>query len=139
MTESSTPHRGIMFWPVGTGDSTTIVVDEDHVVQVDLHDMAQADLDDAVVMPVVDELAACLPKRDGRPYLAVFVLTHADQDHCRGFADLLKAVTIGELWATPAAVAGVRGRRRGDLRRRAGLPGGGRTAGPRDQGRGGPR
>ena len=101
MTPSSTPQRGIMFWPVGTGDSTTIVVDEDHVIQVDLHDMAQADLDGAVVMPVVDELAACLPKRDGRPYLAVFVLTHADQDHCRGFADLLKAVTIGELWATP--------------------------------------
>jgi len=91
----------MMFWPVGTGDSTTIVVDEAHVVQVDLHDMAQADRDGAVVMPVVDDLAACLPKRGGRPYLAVFVLTHADQDHCRGFADLLTAVTIGELWATP--------------------------------------
>jgi len=101
VTASSTPLRGIMFWPVGTGDSTTIVVDEDHVIQVDLHDMAQADRDGAVVMPVVDELAACLPKRDGRPYLAVFALTHADQDHCRGFADLLEAVTIGELWATP--------------------------------------
>jgi hypothetical protein len=98
---SGTPRRGIMFWPVGTGDSTTIVVDDDHVIQVDLHDMAQADLDGAVVTPVVDELAACLPKRSGRPYLAVFVLTHADQDHCRGFADLLEAVTIGELWATP--------------------------------------
>jgi beta-lactamase superfamily II metal-dependent hydrolase len=98
---SSAPRRGIMFWPVGTGDSTTIVVDDGHVVQVDLHDMAQADLDGAVVTPVVDELAAWLPKRSGRPYLAVFVLTHADQDHCRGFADLLKAVTIGELWATP--------------------------------------
>ena len=55
----------------------------------------------AVVTPVVDELAACLPKRGGRPYLSVFALTHADQDHCRGFADLLEAVTIGELWATP--------------------------------------
>ena len=101
MAASSAPRRGIMFWPVGTGDSTTIVVDDDHVVQVDLHDMAQADLDQAIVTPVVDELAACLPQRNGRPYLAVFVLTHADQDHCRGFADLLKAVTIGELWATP--------------------------------------
>src|SRR5260370_22938899 len=95
------PSRGIMFWPVGTGDSTTIVVDEDHVVQVDLHDMAQADRDDAVVTPVVDVLAACLPERHGRPYLAVFVLTHADQDHCRGFADLLEPVTIRELCATP--------------------------------------
>ena len=101
MAVTPMPRRGIMFWPVGTGDSTTIVVDEDHVVQVDLHDMAQADRDDAVVTPVVDVLAACLPERHGRPYLAVFVLTHADQDHCRGFADLLEAVTIGELWATP--------------------------------------
>src|SRR5260370_9055720 len=90
-----------MFWPVGTGDSTTIVVDDDHVIQVDLHDMAKADSDDAIVTPVVDALAACLPKRNGRPHLAVFVLTHADQDHCRGFADLLKSVTIGALWATP--------------------------------------
>jgi hypothetical protein len=76
-----------MFWPVGTGDSTTIAVDDRHIVQVDLRDMAQADLDGAVVSPVVDELAASLPKRKGRPYLAVFVLTHADQDHCCGFAD----------------------------------------------------
>jgi hypothetical protein len=90
-----------MFWPVGTGDSTTIVVDDGHVVQVDLHDMAKADDAGAVVMPVVDVLAACLPKRGGKPYLSVFVLTHADLDHCCGFADLLEAVTIGELWATP--------------------------------------
>jgi hypothetical protein len=90
-----------MFWPVGTGDSTTVVVDDNHVVQVDLHDMAKADDAGAVVTPVVDVLAACLPKREGKPYLAVFVLTHADLDHCCGFADLLEAVTIGELWATP--------------------------------------
>src|SRR5581483_11302937 len=38
---------------------------------------------------------------DGRPYLSVFLLTHPDQDHCRGFADLLDRVTIGELWFTP--------------------------------------
>jgi beta-lactamase superfamily II metal-dependent hydrolase len=98
---NSVPRRGLMFWPVGSGDSTTIVVDDEHVVQVDLRDMAQADLDGAVVMPVVDELAACLPQRDGRPYLSVFALTHADKDHCQGFADLMEAVTIGELWATP--------------------------------------
>jgi beta-lactamase superfamily II metal-dependent hydrolase len=98
---NSVPQRGIMFWPVGSGDSTTIVVDDEHIIQVDLRDMAQADLDGAVVTPVVDELAACLPERAGRPYLSVFALTHADEDHCRGFADLMEAVTIGELWATP--------------------------------------
>ncbi len=101
MTATPMLRRGAMFWPVGIGDSTTIVADDQHVVQVDLHDMAKADDDGTVVTPVVDVLAACLPRRHGRPYLAVFALTHADQDHCRGFADLLKTVTIGELWATP--------------------------------------
>jgi hypothetical protein len=43
---------------------------------------------------------AKLPKKDEKPYLSCFVLTHPDQDHCRGFIDLLKRVTIGELWHT---------------------------------------
>jgi len=101
MTSTPLPTRGIVFWPVGTGDSATIVIDDDHVVQVDLHAMALADEDDAVVAAVVDRLVDVLPQRDGKPYLAAFILTHADLDHCLGFADLLDKVTIGELWATP--------------------------------------
>lgn len=95
------PTRGAVFWPVGTGDSTTLVVDDETVVQVDLHDMAKADDDETPEVPVVDYLVECLPMRDGKPYLAVFALTHADKDHCLGFEDLLSKVTIGELWATP--------------------------------------
>ncbi len=104
MTDVSTASlttRGAVFWPVGTGDSTTLVVDEELVVQVDLHDMVKADLDSTPEAPVVDRLIEALPLRDGRPYLAVFALTHADLDHCCGFEDLLSEVTIGELWATP--------------------------------------
>ncbi|KQS54530.1 hypothetical protein ASG36_20745 [Geodermatophilus sp. Leaf369] len=93
--------RGVVFWPVGSGDSTTVVVEEDLVMQVDLRDMDKADADDTPEVPVVDRLVEALPQRDGRPYLAVFVLTHADKDHCAGFADLLTEVTIGELWASP--------------------------------------
>ena len=100
MTGTSLPEQGLVFWPVGTGDSTTIVIDDEHVVQVDLHDMAMAD-DDPVVAAVVDWLVEVLPRRDGKPYLAAFILTHADKDHCLGFADLLDKVAIGELWATP--------------------------------------
>ena len=96
------PELGAVFWPVGTGDSSTVVVSEEVLIQVDLHDMAKADDDDTHEVPVVDLLAEALPEgRDGRPYLAVFVLTHADKDHCSGFPDLLDRVTIGELWATP--------------------------------------
>ncbi len=102
MSEHLTP-RGVVFWPVGAGDSSTIIVDEEIVVQVDLNDQTQADEADTPVVAVVDRLAESLPPTgpDGMPYLAVFVLTHADVDHCRGFEDLLAEVAIGELWVTP--------------------------------------
>lgn len=96
-----TPSMGAVFWPVGTGDSSTVVVSDDVVLQIDLHDMAKADDDNNPEVPVVDRLVEALPTVGGRPYLAVFVLTHADKDHCLGFADLLDKVDIGELWATP--------------------------------------
>lgn len=103
MTETSLPEQGLVFWPVGTGDSTTIVVDNERVLQVDLHDLASADEVDAVVAPVIDRLAETLPTlNDGTPYLAGLALTHLDLDHCRGFGDLLDSdILIGEIWATP--------------------------------------
>lgn len=90
-----------IFWPVGCGDSTTIVVSEDEVVQVDINDKQMADEEGNEHIPIVDELIARLPLRNGRPYLSCFVLTHPDLDHCRGFADLLERVEIGEIWHTP--------------------------------------
>ncbi|MGI5430871.1 hypothetical protein [Streptomyces sp. CA-179760] len=103
MVEAELPGQGVVFWPVGTGDSTTIVLGDDLVMQVDLRDMKAADEDDAVVAAVIDRLEETLPQPDGKtPYLAVFALTHADKDHCCGFGDLLESsVLIGEIWATP--------------------------------------
>ncbi|WP_203837463.1 hypothetical protein [Winogradskya humida] len=96
------PDLGAVFWPVGTGDSSTVVVTDEVLVQVDLNDRAKADDDDTPEVPVVDLLLEALPTGpDDRPFLAAFVLTHADKDHCSGFADLLEKATIGELWATP--------------------------------------
>lgn len=99
--EFGLPARGAVFWPIGTGDSTTVVIDDQVVLQVDLHDMAKADDDANPEVAVVDRLVEALPRVDGDPYLAVFALTHADKDHCLGFADLLAEVQIGELWSTP--------------------------------------
>lgn len=96
------PDLGLVFWPVGTGDSSTIVVSDDVVLQLDLNDRDKADEDDTHEVPVVDLLVEALPEgEDGRPFLAAFMLTHADKDHCSGFDDLMDKATIGELWATP--------------------------------------
>lgn len=103
MVETELPGQGVVFWPVGTGDSTTIVLGDNLVMQVDLRDMKAADEDDAVVAAVIDRLEETLPRPDGEtPYLAVFALTHADKDHCCGFGELLESsILIGEIWATP--------------------------------------
>ena len=95
------PGRGLVFWPVGNGDSTTIVVDSETCLQVDLNHLEKSEDDDDANWAVVDELVERLPSINGRPYLAAFALTHPDQDHCRGFAELLDEVEIGELWFTP--------------------------------------
>ena len=95
------PTQGLVFWPVGTGDSTTICVTEEIRIQVDLHHLAASDGDEDHRVPIVDHLAALLPVLGKKPYLAVFVLTHPDEDHCLGFKDVLKRVHIGEIWFSP--------------------------------------
>lgn len=95
------PDQGFVFWPVGCGDSTTICVEKGLVVQVDLNHMEKSDDEDDPATAIIDELVNDLPKANGKPFLSTFVLTHPDLDHCRGFAELLKKVTIGELWFSP--------------------------------------
>jgi hypothetical protein len=67
-----------IFWPVGCGDSTTVVISASEVLQIDLNDTAIAEAKDNEKIPLVDELVAKLPQRDGNPYLSCFVLTHPD-------------------------------------------------------------
>ena len=83
------PKRGLVFWPVANGDSTTVVIDSKTHLQVDLNHLEKSEDDDDPTWSIVDELVKRLPKKDGRPYLAAFALTHPDQDHCRGFPKLL--------------------------------------------------
>jgi len=91
----------VIFWPVGTGDSTSIVVRDGIVLQVDLRDLSSADETDDDHAPVIDVLVDNLPEVDGKPYLPVFALTHPDKDHILGFEELLERVSIGEIWFTP--------------------------------------
>lgn len=92
----------VVFWPVGTGDSSTIVLKPNKtIMQIDLRHLEKADDPEEPEWPIIDYLVKVLPKRNDRPYLALFVLTHPDKDHIQGFAELLKKVDIGELWHTP--------------------------------------
>ncbi len=91
----------VMFWPVGTGDSTSVVVQDGVVLQVDLRDLHSSDEADDDHAAIIDELVENLPEVDGMPYLSAFVLTHPDKDHILGFEELLDRVTIGEIWFTP--------------------------------------
>lgn len=95
------PIQGYVQWPVGTGDSTTVCMAEDMVMQIDIHHLGLSEKEGDPHTPIVDRLIEYLPKRGKRPYLAVFVLTHPDEDHCLGFKKLLANVDIGELWFSP--------------------------------------
>lgn len=95
------PVQGYVQWPVGTGDSTTVCMTADMVMQIDIHHLGQSEKEGDSHSPIVDRLIEYLPKRGKRPYLAVFVLTHPDEDHCLGFQKLLANVDIGELWFSP--------------------------------------
>ncbi len=97
------PKRGFIFWPVGTGDSTTIVVDKEDgiILQIDLRHMECATEEDDPHVPIIDILKQELPELNEKPHLSVFALTHPDKDHCQGFSQLIKEVTIGELWFSP--------------------------------------
>ncbi len=95
------PDQGFIFWPVGTGDSTTVRVADTVYLQVDLRHMAKSEDDDDPAWPVIDELIDILPTLGDRPYLSVFALTHPDLDHCQGFEELNERVMISELWMSP--------------------------------------
>lgn len=96
------PKKAALFWDVGTGDSTTLVVKPGEIiVQIDIRHLEKAEDPDEPEWPIIDLLVKALPKRNGRPFLALFVLTHPDRDHVQGFAELLRRVDIGELWHTP--------------------------------------
>jgi hypothetical protein len=94
--------KSVVYWPIGCGDSTSIIVVPGQITaQIDIRHCAKADDDEEPEWPIIDHLAKALPKRNGRPYLALFALTHPDRDHIQGFPELLRRVDIGEIWHTP--------------------------------------
>lgn len=95
------PERGVVFWPVGNGDSITIAVDKQTVLQVDLNHVKDAEDPKDPRVPVIDRLKEVLPTTpDRKPRLSVQAITHHDTDHCCGFGRLVEEVQVDELWLT---------------------------------------
>ncbi|HIK73322.1 MAG TPA: metallohydrolase [Alcanivorax sp.] len=110
----------ITFFPVGCGDMSLVQLADGSSIIIDINIRKSADdsNDDAypdVVTPLRDKLKADL---DGRPYVDAFLLSHPDEDHCKGLmkhfylgkledypddnkAQSEKRIIIREMWSSP--------------------------------------
>jgi hypothetical protein len=99
------------FYNVGNGQSVLLTLDERTHILFDILQKTDESDDDDLCADVHASLLKTLPKRDGRRWISVFSLSHADQDHCQGFDRVFyvpvnKDVTdeeligIDELWVT---------------------------------------
>ncbi|HJV88289.1 MAG TPA: metallohydrolase [Noviherbaspirillum sp.] len=102
----------IIFFPVDNGDMTLIKLESERRILLDIN-IRQANDD---IVDVATKLRKEL-KTDAndRPYVDVMVLSHPDQDHCRGFQehfhvgpiedycdkDNPKKIIIREMWSSP--------------------------------------
>lgn len=73
----------IKYYPVGNGDNTLITLNDGTSLLVDCN--IRECSDDKSIYDVKSDLLGKLNKRNNNPYLDVFILTHGDWDHCRGF------------------------------------------------------
>jgi len=75
----------ITFFPVDNGDMTLIKLSDKTTILVDIKLRESAEDDENSAFDAVQGLRDRLEKDDdGRPYVDAFLLTHPDQDHCRG-------------------------------------------------------
>ncbi|SDE85701.1 hypothetical protein [Terriglobus roseus] len=109
----------ITFFPVGNGGMTLVTLDDGRTILIDCNITAAADDPKDSTRDVAKDLRARLKKdKAGRPFVDVFLLTHPDQDHCRGIenhfhlgkpadyaddkkADKEKHILIQEIWSSP--------------------------------------
>lgn len=76
----------IKYYPVCNGDCSLITLSDSTTMLIDcnIRESSKGDSDDTK-FDVKQDLLASIQRRDGNPYVDVFVLTHGDQDHCLGF------------------------------------------------------
>lgn len=102
----------ITFFPVGNGDMTLIKLESGRTILIDINIRTLGDGVRDVAKDLRDALST---DEHGRPYVDVMVLSHPDQDHCRGLkaefhlsplsdyrdSDKPKKIVIREMWSSP--------------------------------------
>jgi hypothetical protein len=104
----------IRFLPVGNGDMTLVVFDSGRKLLIDVNIRAAADNPDDDTPDVAEELRGYLTRdASGRLFVDAFLLSHPDEDHCRGLkehfhlgrpGDWSKSadkIFIREIWSSP--------------------------------------
>jgi hypothetical protein len=77
----------IKYYPVCNGDQSLITLADNTTILVDcnIREGAKGDDDEKLYDVHQDLLKSIQKDKDGIPFVDVFILTHGDQDHCRGF------------------------------------------------------
>ncbi len=107
----------IKFYPVGNGDCSLVTIGgADKKLMFDCNFRQKAEDENDKTYDVLKDLLDELPKKSGLKFLDAFLLTHPDEDHCRGFEDKFylgdpdsikqndkdsNKILISELWYTP--------------------------------------
>jgi hypothetical protein len=108
----------IKYYPVENGDTSLITLSDETKILVDCNITNDStDENEEERYDVLrDLLDKELRKKNKRPYVDVFILTHPDQDHCRGYEKYFyqgdpldyneedkknELIVINELWYTP--------------------------------------
>ncbi|UUW08436.1 hypothetical protein NLG42_20280 [Flavobacterium plurextorum] len=78
----------IKYYPVKNGDMSLITLEDKTTIIVDCNiTVVSQDDSDKTRFDAKKDLLDSIQRRDGNPYLDVFILTHGDKDHCLGFME----------------------------------------------------
>ena len=104
----------LTFFPVGNGDMTLIALESGRFLLIDINIRTAADDPDGDDPDVAAALSKRLPRdAHGRLYVDAFLLSHPDEDHCRGlqnhfhlgppdeWSEDQNKILIREMWSSP--------------------------------------